>query len=188
MSSVKLHPTLGLNPKILQHQCPACAVMSDGAIVLLGIANYRVQCPDCNAWVYGGVRRGRPCPRCDSICNGGWAREELSEYDRFIPGAPRLCKECEGHAKLGVIFVCVSDDSAGGKDKQLMGMLCVLKDEAVERCIADDALRQHILRARMAYVPYSDWKQMGLPMPQGSEDVTDAEEPEGELKESTTPA
>lgn len=160
---VVLHKTLGLNPKIIQHQCPLCATVFDGEIVLLGASNYRDKCGSCGAWVYGGLGKSQACPNCKA--RGSRAeREVLSEHDKFIPGPHEICKNCKHGMEVGIVFICVESHPKDPKNPRRLGRMVAIKEEAVRKMLDPGPLLDSILKQRAALVPENDWIAMGLPM------------------------
>lgn len=100
MSSIVLHPKLGVNPRLTF--CPKCGGDSN-SLVMLGIKNYVDTCPQCDAKLYGGADRMHDgdlsnnwrCGRCghrDSSSAFSSNRRELGEHEK-VPGD--LCKNCK---------------------------------------------------------------------------------------------
>lgn len=87
MSSITLHPKLGVNPRLTF--CPRCGKEGQ-ELVLLGIRNYYAECPSCGTRCYGGFDHDK-CPSCGNQTYGA-QRTELKESER-IPGG--ICESCE---------------------------------------------------------------------------------------------
>ena len=64
--------------------------------------------------------------------------------------------------KQGVILISTKGGEHGNNPYRTGGW-CVIKDEAIERMISNTDLREHILRARVAFVPDEAWDFLGLP-------------------------
>lgn len=113
MSDLVLHPKKGLNPHL--GLCPRCGKES-GEILLLGIRDRKITCPDCGTVNYGS-RISEKCGRCGSPLANGTA-EAIEETEKIPAG---LCKECQEKqkavdemvAKGGVYFRCKKCGSQG---------------------------------------------------------------------------
>ena len=108
--SIRLHPTLGVNPHMAC--CPRCG-RDNGELVLIGAATGIWMCGGCNHKIYGGSE----CPNCRSRAQT-YQIGRVGERDK-IPTS--LCKECEDEVKLhrqivaegGVYFKCKQCSATG---------------------------------------------------------------------------
>jgi hypothetical protein len=72
------------------------------------------------------------------------------------------CDTCKEHMKQGVMFISVRDGEEGDNPYRT-GKRCVIRDRAVQGWPLDGELKKSILKARVCFVPDTDWKQLGLP-------------------------
>lgn len=73
------------------------------------------------------------------------------------------CEKCKKLMQMGVMLVSVRDGEKG-ENPYRTGRLAVLKDEAIQRIVANEALMVHLLKRRFGFVEDSVWKELGLPM------------------------
>lgn len=116
MSSIRLHPTLGVNPRLTI--CPGCGGTGD-ELILLGIRNYIDKCSGCGLQMYGGgPDSNNPCPTCGRY--GSFYRlRDLAEFEKLM--SPNLCKKCVKRQKAcremvaagGIHFRCKECDAEG---------------------------------------------------------------------------
>jgi hypothetical protein len=90
MSSIKLDPELGVNPRLME--CAVCGGEVNG-IVLLGISNHKTECLDCGVWTYG--KRGRKCGACGS---SNWGQRIKLKSGEKIPDICDYCRKAEAEA------------------------------------------------------------------------------------------
>jgi hypothetical protein len=123
--NINLHLRLGINPRLTC--CPHCK--RDGNdIVLLGAANYVVDCSQCGTKVYGGINSARGgCPKCKSSHAAGINRRELDDSERLMTSTCECCRAAaelaENETQLvefskalsdgGILFKCKSCDFRG---------------------------------------------------------------------------
>lgn len=155
--SIRLHKTLGVNPRLTVCQCPICLKEHDGSSLLLFGDHNRVDtCATCNTEIYGGLSSSRPCPKC----KGTYASKtrEMGDSER-VPAPPEPCDQCKEWMKVGIILFSVSDED----QSQHTGKLAVLKEEAVKRFVKTPSLLKQILEKRVTAVGDESWKALGLP-------------------------
>jgi hypothetical protein len=70
------------------------------------------------------------------------------------------CPTCEGHMKLGVIFIETLEDDPVNPSRT--GRIVVIKEEAVREIIKEPLLTE-VLKMRATFVSSSAWKTIGLP-------------------------
>jgi DNA-directed RNA polymerase subunit RPC12/RpoP len=110
--SITLHPKKGLNVHL--GVCPRCGEGNE--VVLLGIRNKKIVCPNCDAVNYGSTRM-EACGRCKEPLLNGKA-EEIEEWEKIPTG---LCAKCGEKQKAcdkmvaegGVYFRCKKCGSRG---------------------------------------------------------------------------
>jgi len=163
VSSISLHKELGVNPRLITICCFACGERKDDSIALLGTKNYKEKCPQCDTWVFGGVKRNDKCPKCGNAKIGwdGWEREELRDTEKIEQNG--ICQECQGHMKKGIILVSVRDDQVGEKNPYRTGGWVIMKEEALRRLVTQPELADQICRKRMCFLPDEVWDKVGLP-------------------------
>lgn len=94
---IRLHPEKGLNPHMTT--CTGCG--KDGQeIILLGVHDKKVECPDCGAMNYGSTRH-KACGRCKGALLAG--KETIIEDHERIPHG--LCDKCQKEADAFVDIV-----------------------------------------------------------------------------------
>jgi len=119
MSSIRLHETKGVNPKLCF--CPRCA-NDNGEIALPGADDRVWECTSCNVRHYGRKLSGG-CPECHFSLT---LSHRLGEHEK-VPGS--LCDDCKQreddcNAEVragGVFWRCTSCGSEGAikADSQL---------------------------------------------------------------------
>ena len=86
--------------------------------------------------------------------------------------APRMtcldrqpCPKCEGYMKQGIILVSVKDDDAktDNQNPYRTGGWVVMAEKWVKRVVKPQALVDHMLTARFAFVPDEAWDLLKLP-------------------------
>jgi hypothetical protein len=74
------------------------------------------------------------------------------------------CDKCRGLMELGIIAICVSDDSdPQDENPHRLGPWAVLKDDFFERMVSSEPVLASIKQARWAFIPQEAWKALGLP-------------------------
>lgn len=97
----------------------------------------------------------------------GWLKnDEQAPHRGVLNREP--CKECKECMAAGVIFISVRDGESG-ENPYRTGGFAVITDDGVGRVIEDEALREHVLKSRMCFVPDATWDGLGLP--RGSETI-----------------
>jgi len=152
MGDIRLHPTLGVNPRITM--CPMCC--RDSGLVLLGIHNYYDTCSDCDSVVYGGINNRSPCPKCGSKHRKD--RTYLDEHQQHVP-VPVICSECQGYMKDNIALILAEKTEAGMKR---LGIMAWIREEAWKRLMRGPEVEQS-LKMRSAYVDKETWDKLGLP-------------------------
>lgn len=165
MSSVRLHSTLGVNPRMMV--CPICGEAGD--IVLLGAKNYIDECPGCGLKVIGGIKEQDRCPKCDRYWDygdRGHHREHLADSQQYIGKQSHPCSKCEAQMKTHIAcFRMVKEPPPekchmAKKEPQFDQMVWML-DDAFRRIFSGDIVDWSI-KHRRAYMPPSVWEQVGL--------------------------
>lgn len=158
--SLRLHPKLGVNPHVVNTHCFACGKTKADGLVLLGASNHKRICPQCGLRIYGGFSGIAACPKCGKPTGCEWQREEVGEFERLEQNG--ICSECQGHMKQGVIMVSVRDGEEGSENPYRTGGWWVIKEEALRRVVRPPELLEAICKKRMAFVPDSVCRAMGL--------------------------
>ncbi len=70
------------------------------------------------------------------------------------------CDKCQEYMKLGVILISVKDGT-DNENPYRTGGWCVVKDSAISK-FQPQSLVDHILSARVAFVPDEVWNILGL--------------------------
>jgi len=83
------------------------------------------------------------------------------------------CDTCKGHMEKGIILISVRNEDEGNENPYRTGGWVVITDEAIERMIEPEDVRQSILTRRIAFVPDAAWEMLGLP---GKEDTSNGNE------------
>lgn len=117
MSGLRLHSTLGVNPRLTV--CRRCGGDGD-ELMLLGSQNTKCECAHCGVVFYGNPdgKARDICPKCGRAAN--WInRQELTPNER-IP-APDYCDKCKAElaehkqivAEGGIYWRCKDCGRAG---------------------------------------------------------------------------
>lgn len=77
------------------------------------------------------------------------------------------CEECKKLMDMGILFIEVKDGEKGARNPYRTGRQWVLKQEAVERLIADEAMRDNIIKHRFAFIEEHDAREIGFPAVEG---------------------
>jgi len=72
------------------------------------------------------------------------------------------CAGCKGLMEKGIILISVKTGESGDNPYRTGGW-CALKEEAVIRMVSDTKLLEHILKARVVFLPDEVWDLLGLP-------------------------
>jgi len=112
--SMTLHSKLGVNSRCVYVNCRVCGQEKSESLVMLGSANYKVQCPKCATMVYGGmskVRGGYECPSCKEHFSTRvpTPRIELKSWENIH--STGVCEECLGYMDQGIVFISVLGDA-----------------------------------------------------------------------------
>jgi CRISPR/Cas system-associated protein Cas10 (large subunit of type III CRISPR-Cas system) len=79
------------------------------------------------------------------------------------------CDQCKHFMEQGVILIEVDEaKTTDRKNPYRAGGWCVIKDEAIARVITDEAMREHVLKARVAFLPTEVWDHIGIERGQGT--------------------
>lgn len=111
--SISLHPTLGVNPRLIDTVCPVC-LEKGSELALLGQTNSKTVCPKCRRTILGGMNRlgqGQfQCPGCGEPFSNRYpgGKIELKEYEQF--SSTRVCDTCIKAQRQGVMFISVVGD------------------------------------------------------------------------------
>jgi len=154
--SITLHPKLGVNPRLMESQCPICLKVHNPGVLLMGIGNRVDVCSVCGAHVYGGISMIHPCPKCTARSYA--SRRELSDYER-VPCPSEPCNECKDFMKQGIILYSVKEDDQA----MHTGCMAVVKEEAVNRMFEGDEILPQILKKRACAISDGAWDKLGLP-------------------------
>jgi len=171
MTSIRLHPALGVNPRLFTEHCPLCG-KADEQILLLGLRNFKDTCTECGMVHIGGSDRDKygvlACKRCGS---GVSTRATLQDSERF-DGAT-VCDECRAHMLQGIIIVSLGAQSAaqqaaGPEGRPITGYF-VVREEAFRRLFAEGGLLagndeklKAALDQRAIYMDEEVCRQLGL--------------------------
>lgn len=106
--SIRLHETLGVNPKLCV--CPRCGG-ENGELVLIGAATSIRQCPECKVHIYGGRPTFNSCPSCKKHVHDFPIIGRVGENDKIPTSLCSGCKaEIETHMQIvaegGIHFKC----------------------------------------------------------------------------------
>ena len=131
---VRLHPKHGLNPTMTT--CFGCGESKD--ILLVGNRTQQ--------FLKAGIKLG---------------------YDGAMPSSigcvdKEPCPKCEEYMERGIILISVRDGEESDTPYRT-GDWIVVKEEMIQRMIQPGPLLDHILSARMAFVPDEVWNGLGLP-------------------------
>jgi hypothetical protein len=76
----------------------------------------------------------------------------------------RICNSCEEMQKKGIVLVLVKDAKTEEdiKNPYRLGPIAVVTEEFITKIIANEALLQYILSTRVAFIPESAWKMIGM--------------------------
>lgn len=104
MSTIQLHPTKGVNPKLTF--CPSCG-QDANELVLVGKQDYKWTCNHCSQMHIGYFPKCQKCGSCDR-----GSRIEITEHERLPASQP--CDECQEFNKVaneafksgGIIIRC----------------------------------------------------------------------------------
>ena len=157
-TKIRLHPELGVNPRIIKGFCFLCGDVTDRGVALLGIRNKVETCPGCKASVYGGISSLNGCPKCGQTSHG--TTRELLGFEEIKVNEP--CDQCLEFMNAGVIFISVRDGESGNNPYRT-GNWCVIKDEAITRIVNNEKLRDDILKQRVCFLEDKVWDKIGLP-------------------------
>jgi len=130
---VELHPKYGLNPTVTT--CFYCGEPS--GILLVG--------REVGKFKEAGV----------DVRDDGEMPMNIGVVDK------RPCPECEKLMKMGVMLIRVRDGEEGDNPYRT-GRMVVVKDEYVIR-VLDEAIAKEMIEKRVAFVPETAWKMLGLP-------------------------
>lgn len=72
------------------------------------------------------------------------------------------CDKCKGYMEKGVILISVRDGEHGENPYRTGGWV-VVKDDLIHNLVKDTAVRDHILKARVSFLPDEVWDLIGLP-------------------------
>ena len=82
------------------------------------------------------------------------------------------CDECKGYMEKGVILISVDEKLSDDKTNPWRtGGWCVVKDDFIERVVSDGALKDSILKKRVAFLPDDAWDHLGLPRGEKAKEV-----------------
>lgn len=168
MSGISLHPELGVNPRMIKIHCIACAKVKDDSLFLLGNKNFKMRCPKCGTWIFGGVPSNKSCPKCDTVrpSRSNWERTELGASEHCEMNG--VCSDCLGHMDKGIIMVSVRDgeeERGETRNPYRTGGWVVIKEEVLDRIFnkASDEAVERIRKQRLCFVPDKVWDMIGLP-------------------------
>jgi len=159
MTSIRLHPALGVNPRLFTEHCPLCG-KADEQVLLLGLRNFKDTCTKCGGELV--------CKRCGG---GSSIRETLRDSERFDGNAP--CDECRAHMRQGIIIVSLGaqpagQQAAGPEGRPITGYF-VVREEAFRRLFAEGGLLagndeklKAALDRRAIYMDEEVCRQLGL--------------------------
>lgn len=71
------------------------------------------------------------------------------------------CNECKELMKKGIILISVRDGESGNNPYRT-GRTVVVRDNFID-IVANDKVKQGIMKHRIAYIPETTWKELGLP-------------------------
>jgi hypothetical protein len=141
MTSIRLHPELGVNPRLFTEHCPLCG-KADEQVLLLGQRNFKDTCAECGMVHIGGSDRDKYGVRACKRCGGGVStREILRDSERFDGKA--VCDECRAHMLQGIIIVSLGaqpegQQSAGPEGRPITGYF-VVREEAFRRLFVENS-------------------------------------------------
>lgn len=73
------------------------------------------------------------------------------------------CDQCKHFMERGVILIEVDEAKTTDRNNPYRaGGWCVIKDEAIARIITDAAMREQILKSRVAFLPTEVWDAIGI--------------------------
>lgn len=81
------------------------------------------------------------------------------------------CDKCKGWMADGVIFISVRDGESGDNPYRTGGW-CVVTEDFIKRAVQPQAMHDHVLKARVAFVPDAAWD--ALKLPRGNSEAGDA--------------
>jgi hypothetical protein len=75
------------------------------------------------------------------------------------------CDKCKGYMEMGVLLISVREPKTKEEETNpyRTGGWVVVRDEAIERIVQQEELRNDILKKRMAFIPDDAWDAIGLP-------------------------
>lgn len=133
---MRLHPQHGVNPTT--YQCFYCGE----SMGLLLIGAHSKQFKDAGLAMHDG---------------------EMRRQIGVISMEP--CDKCKEYMQQGVLLISVKDET-NEKNPYRTGGWVVVKDHAIRKMVQPEALQEHILKARFAFVPDQAWDALGLPRAQ----------------------
>lgn len=77
-------------------------------------------------------------------------------YDKYP------CDKCAEWMKQGVMFISIRDGEEQSENPYRTGKLSVIRDEAIRRMPIDEALKAHILKARVCFIEDAIWERFGF--------------------------
>ena len=157
--SIRLDPQFGVNPHLVETQCPCCGGIRSDEIALLGNKRNINHCKKCERDIYGS-HAGEKCPACGALDT--IFLREIEEHER-IPAGLLLCDTCKDYQKRGIVFLSVRDGEQNKKSPYRTGGFWVLKEEAVKRMLSSSpGLLKSILEKRVTFVEDSVCEKLGL--------------------------
>lgn len=81
------------------------------------------------------------------------------------------CAQCKEYMKQGVVLVSVRDPAPGDDQNNpyRTGGWVVVKDDLIRKAVKPKELVDNILKKRVAFIPETVWKSMGLPTAEANE-------------------
>ena len=150
MSSIRLSPKHGLNPTI-----PKCWFCGE----------------DKNEIMLPGVQGDRIAKAM------GYSDGQMPMRGLVFDKQP--CDKCQQWMKQGIILIGVDKDRSPDKQNPYRtGKFAVITEDAARRLFKPEELLQHILKARVAFIPDEVWTAAGLPVKDVSEEEAKTWRPE----------
>lgn len=90
----------------------------------------------------------------------------------------RPCQKCETAMKSKVFLVMITDDSVGSANPTLKGISVTVEDWVIRELVTDEALIKNVLSKRFAFIPETDWIEIGIPTCEADKQKEDNNEKE----------